>query len=476
MHSAENHAQHALDAGATPTIHILIPCAGSGSRAGSGVPKQYRLIAGRPLITHTLQAFAPLLTTGELGVGSQCLLIVAPSSEAEAVHYLGTDPITNEADAQPPERAETQGWAQPKPTAPAWQIVDVGGATRSRSVRNGLCALRERGADDQDWVLVHDAARCLLRPEWVRKLIETCKTDSVGGLLAWPVADTLKSAANNSPTEAARCVGSIEREGKWLAQTPQMFRLGTLLQALENNAEAEKNGRGPACTDEASAIEAMGLSPRLVAASSQNHKITYPEDFMMAETQLHPKSPPAATLRIGQGWDVHRLVQGRPLILGGISIPYEKGLLGHSDADVLLHAITDALLGAAALGDIGRHFPDTDPAYHGADSRTLLRYAWRKVQDAGWRLVNLDASIIAQAPKLMPHMDSICASIAQCLEVDSQRINIKAKTAEKLGPVGEGLSIEAQAIVLLEGVNQIEAQTTDSIETSAKTGAIAGKK
>ncbi len=154
--------------------------------------------------------------------------------------------------------------------------------------------------------------------------------------------------------------------------------------------------------------------------------------------------------RIGEGWDVHRLVAGRPLMLGGLHIPHEKGLDGHSDADVLLHAITDAVLGAAALGDIGRHFPDTDPAHRGADSALLLQQAMDRVRAAGWTLVNLDSTIIAQAPKLAPHMPAMVQRVAQILAVDLGQVNIKAKTAERLGPEGEGLSMQARAVVLLQ--------------------------
>jgi 2-C-methyl-D-erythritol 2,4-cyclodiphosphate synthase len=157
-------------------------------------------------------------------------------------------------------------------------------------------------------------------------------------------------------------------------------------------------------------------------------------------------------LRIGEGWDVHALVAGRPLILGGVAIPFDKGLLGHSDADALLHAITDALLGAAALGDIGRHFPDTDQRFRGADSAVLLAEAARRVREQGWQVVNLDSTIIAQAPKLAPHIDAMRTRVAQILAIDISQVNVKAKTAEKMGPVGEGRSIEARAIVLLSAV------------------------
>ncbi len=154
-------------------------------------------------------------------------------------------------------------------------------------------------------------------------------------------------------------------------------------------------------------------------------------------------------MRVGEGWDVHALVPGRPLVLGGVTIPFEKGLLGHSDADVLLHAITDAVLGAAGLGDIGRHFPDTDAQYRGADSAALLAVAMQRVRDAGWALVNVDCTVVAQAPKLAPHMAAMRQRIAQVLGVDEDQVNVKAKTAEKLGPVGEGRAMEARAVVLL---------------------------
>ena len=155
------------------------------------------------------------------------------------------------------------------------------------------------------------------------------------------------------------------------------------------------------------------------------------------------------TMRIGEGWDVHALVPGRPLVIGGVAIPYDRGLLGHSDADVLLHAITDALLGAAGLGDIGRHFPDTDPNFKGADSVLLLEEAARRVGQAGWGVVNIDSTVVAQAPRLAPHIDAMRARIAKALGLQAAQVNVKAKTAEKLGPVGQGHSIEARAVVLL---------------------------
>jgi 2-C-methyl-D-erythritol 2,4-cyclodiphosphate synthase len=166
---------------------------------------------------------------------------------------------------------------------------------------------------------------------------------------------------------------------------------------------------------------------------------------------MNAASPSHPTFRIGEGWDTHQLVPGRKLIIGGVNIPFDKGLLGHSDADLLCHAITDALLGAAALGDIGRHFPDTDAAFKGADSITLLKEAMRRVREAGYELGNLDATVIAQAPKLAPHIPAMKSRIAQALHASEAQINIKAKTYEHLGPVGQGQSMEARAVVLLLG-------------------------
>jgi 2-C-methyl-D-erythritol 2,4-cyclodiphosphate synthase len=164
---------------------------------------------------------------------------------------------------------------------------------------------------------------------------------------------------------------------------------------------------------------------------------------------MNTSKPSQGAIRVGQGWDTHALVAGRPLILGGVQIQWDKGLLGHSDADVLLHAITDALLGAAGLGDIGRHFPDTDAQFKGADSVQLLSEAARRVRGQGWQIGNIDATILAQAPKLAPYLPAMCERIAQALDLSASQVNVKAKTAEKMGPVGEGQSMEAQAIALL---------------------------
>ncbi len=392
-----------------PRFFALVPCAGSGSRAGTAAPKQYAAVAGRPLVAHTLDAL------GRVGRLAAALVVLAPDDDRFKQEMPGFEG----------ERA--------------W-IARVGGASRAETVANGLAELRTRGAQAHDWVLVHDAARCLLRPEWVDQLIDACADDPVGGLLALPLADTLKSESGG------RVQATVDRQGKWAAQTPQMFRLGLLSQALA--------AAGAGLTDEASAVEALGLAPKLVRGEFENLKVTWPGDFALAERLLQnrelnmasTKTPP---LRIGEGWDVHRLVAGRPLMLGGVRVPHSHGLLGHSDADALLHAITDALFGAAGLGDIGRHFPDTDAAFKGADSGLLLAECARRVRAAAWEIVNVDCTVIAQAPRLAPHMAAMTARIAELLGLDGSQVNVKAKTAEKMGPVGEGLAIEARAVCLL---------------------------
>ncbi|RPH39827.1 MAG: 2-C-methyl-D-erythritol 2,4-cyclodiphosphate synthase, partial [Burkholderiales bacterium] len=205
-------------------------------------------------------------------------------------------------------------------------------------------------------------------------------------------------------------------------------------------------------TDEASAIEATGRTPLLVQGSRGNFKVTTMDDLhaMRARLGASPPSPDEGPpWRIGQGWDVHALVPGRPLVIGGTTVPHHSGLLGHSDADVLLHAITDALLGAAGLGDIGRHFPDTDPRFAGADSRVLLRESLVRVRAAGWVPVNLDCTVIAQAPRLAPHVPAMVEAIAADLGLPQSDVNVKAKTAERLGYAGRGEGISAQAVVML---------------------------
>ena len=391
-------------------LYCLIPAAGVGTRMGAELPKQYLQVAGKPLLLHVLETFAA-------------------AAEIAHVFVVATegDPVITALVAATPALAGRVS------------VLPAGGPTRRDTVLNGLHLMRNTVADN-DWVLVHDAARPGLTPTLLTHLIDTLRGDAVGGLLALPVVDTVKRADAQGRSSA-----TVPRDDLWTAQTPQMFRYDLLRRALQQEA---------AFTDEASAVEALGLRPKLVPGDARNFKLTLPADLALAErlmTSAQAKKPMNDTLpfRIGQGYDCHALVPSRKLIIGGVTIAHPTGLLGHSDADVLLHAITDALFGAAALGDIGRHFSDADPQFSGADSRVLLREAARRVHHAGYRVGNVDATIIAQAPKMAPHIASMVAHIAADLDVVPGQVNVKAKTNEKMGFIGREEGIAAEAVVLL---------------------------
>jgi 2-C-methyl-D-erythritol 4-phosphate cytidylyltransferase / 2-C-methyl-D-erythritol 2,4-cyclodiphosphate synthase len=384
------------------TYVALVPAAGGGSRMGAPLPKQYLPLLGRPVIHHALVALCAVAAVERVYV------VLAPDD----AHWQNIDF---------------------SPLAAKLRVLRCGGDTRAISVANGLAAIADEVAGD-DWVLVHDAARACLTPSHVEALMREVGADAVGGILAVPVADTLKRESDGA------IVATVPREKLWQAQTPQMFRHGLLTRAL---------AAAPAVTDEAGAVEALGLKPRLVAADATNLKITYPLDMHLAEIILRDRKSMANAMKIGQGYDVHALVPGRKLILGGVEIAHTSGLQGHSDADVLLHAITDAILGAAGLGDIGRMFPDTDDHWKGADSRLLLRRAADAVRAAGWRVGNVDATVVAQAPKIAPFVDAMAANIAADLGIDAGAVNVKGKTTERLGFEGRQEGIAAQAVAML---------------------------
>ncbi|MFZ9983747.1 MAG: 2-C-methyl-D-erythritol 2,4-cyclodiphosphate synthase [Burkholderiaceae bacterium] len=388
--------------GGVTRVWTILPAAGQGLRAGAGLPKQYRAMGGRPMLLRSIEALMPLEQRQDF---AGHLVVLAPTD----THWPTLD----------------VDW-------PSCAACAVGGETRAQSVRAGLQVLHDAlGAHVlQDWVLVHDAARPWLAEADLNRLVETVLLEGCGGLLAMPVPDTVKRAASHGHAVPA-VEQTIPREGLWLAQTPQMFRVGELLQALDAHPQA---------TDEASAMEATGVSPLLIQGSPHNRKMTFTEDFQSMTSRIDLP-------RVGQGFDVHALVAGRPLILGGVTIPHDKGLLGHSDADVLLHAIADAALGAACLGDIGRHFPDTDAAYAGADSRVLLREVVRRIGEEGLVVVQVDATVVAQAPKLAPHVPNMVANIRA--DTAAPWVNVKATTTEHLGFTGREEGIAAQAVVML---------------------------
>jgi 2-C-methyl-D-erythritol 4-phosphate cytidylyltransferase/2-C-methyl-D-erythritol 2,4-cyclodiphosphate synthase len=366
------------------------------------LPKQYLPLLGRPLIWHALAA---LVAVAEI---ERVFVVLAP------------------ADVQ---------WQRFDFSAlgSKLRVLHCGGETRAQSVVNGLLAIADEVVDD-DWVLVHDAARACVTPAQVTALIDGVGDDPVGGILAVPVADTLKRE------DDGRIAATVARDRLWQAQTPQMFRRGLLVRALAATT---------AVTDEAGAIEALGQRPKLIAGDTFNLKSTFPLDLELTALILRDRNAMTTETRIGQGYDVHPLVPGRKLILGGVEIPHETGLLGHSDADVLLHAITDAILGAAALGDIGRLFPDTDQRWRGADSRVLLRGAVAAVHETGWRVGNVDATVVAQAPRIAPFVAAMIVNIAADLGVAPAAVNVKGKTTERLGFEGRREGISAQAVAML---------------------------
>ncbi len=302
-------------------------------------------------------------------------------------------------------------------------VVVPGGETRADSVRHGLDAAT--GA----FVAIHDAARPFVSPELITDALQAAFRTGAAAP-AVPVKDTIKIAAPDG-----RVISTPDRSTLFGVQTPQCFRLDLYRQALE----AVQGDRAHLVTDDCSLFELAGIPVVLTQGSYANYKITTKEDL---EGQRK--------MRIGHGYDVHRLVENRKLILGGVEIPWEKGLLGHSDADVLLHAISDALLGAAALGDIGKHFPDTDPRYEGADSLLLLGEVAGLLREKGYSVCNIDATILCQAPKLAPHIPAMRQKIADALSIPLDCVSVKATTEEHLGFTGEGLGIAAHAVALID--------------------------
>ncbi len=308
------------------------------------------------------------------------------------------------------------------------QVV-AGGETRQESVTRGMASLIE--ASDNDIVLVHDAARPLVSATLIERCIEEARLKS-SAVAALPVADTLKETAIDGVVRR-----TIDRTGVWAMQTPQAFRLSLLREA---QVAAARNGY--IGTDEASLVEHLGGHPvHLVKGAPENIKITEPADLEFAGQWLNP----VPALRVGIGYDIHRLVAGRPLWLGGVNVPSELGLDGHSDADVILHSLCDALLGAAGLPDIGQLYPNDDPAYSGISSLKLLQDVSERLADAGWRVSNADCMVIAEQPKIAPHVSAMRRCIADALSIPFEAISIKATTNEGLGAIGEGRGIACHA-------------------------------
>jgi 2-C-methyl-D-erythritol 4-phosphate cytidylyltransferase/2-C-methyl-D-erythritol 2,4-cyclodiphosphate synthase len=392
----------------------IIPAAGTGSRMGLERPKQFQHLAGIPLLIHTVRAF--LFTEG-----IEAVIIAVPSN-----YDTETRELLNR-------------YFPDKPSQRKLQVV-IGGATRQDSVRAGLAVLPE----SLELALIHDGARPLVTPEIISACIKT--TAACGAaVIAIPVNDTLKAVARNNTV-----VETIDRRGLWQAQTPQGAKVELLKRAFAA-AEAQKL----TANDEAALLENIGQQVAIVMGSRQNIKITRPEDLLMAEALLAQRlsqereMATGPEMRIGHGYDAHRLTPGRPLVLGGVTIPHPTGLLGHSDADVLTHALCDAVLGAAGLGDIGNHFPDTDPQFKDIKSLHFLEQVIARIADQGWVLANGDITVVAQLPKLSPYFAAMQKNLAACCRVEPQVINLKASTTEKMGFAGREEGMAAHAVVLL---------------------------
>ena len=370
----------------------IVVAAGSGSRAGGD--KQWRAVGDRPMVRWSVEA---LLAAGADSV----IVVIAPGAETRAAEAL----------------AGLSGW----------QAV-VGGATRAASVQAGLAVLEQ--PDDMP-VLIHDAARPFLSATVIERLLDALN-DAEGALPALPVADSLRRGVEGL------VIGGVERDGLWRAQTPQAFRLKTIRDAYAAWADTE------APTDEAAVVERAGGRVRLVEGDARLMKLTYPEDFSMAEALL-PK-----IFRTGQGFDVHRWGPGPSVWLCGVEIPHDQTLIGHSDADAGLHALTDAILGAIAEGDIGDHFPPTDPRWKGASSDRFLVYAAERVTARGGRIVNVDVTLICEQPKVKPHRQAMRERLAELLSLPLDAVSVKATTTEALGFTGRGEGLAAQAAVSVE--------------------------
>lgn len=383
-------------------VTAIVAAAGSGRRMGGGGNKVFLPLAGVPILARSIAAVAACPEVEEI------IVVVAPGEEAEAETLLGG--------AAPDKRRQ----------------VVTGGSERQYSVARAL----DRLSPDARIVVVHDGARPLVRPEVISAAIAAAGEYGAAGV-ATPVKDTIKMVDGDGFAYA-----TPERSTLWAIQTPQAFQAELLKRAYARAAED-----GVLATDDAALVERLGVPVKMVRGDYANLKITTPEDMLIAGA-LGGKGADNM-LRIGMGYDVHRLVDGRRLILGGVDIPFAQGLLGHSDADVLLHAIKDALLGAAGLGDIGRHFPDSDARFAGASSLKLLETVGEMLAAAGWRTGNVDAVVMAEKPKLAAHIPQMNENIAAALSIGVGQVNVKATTTEGLGFAGRREGIAAQAVVTI---------------------------
>ena len=372
---------------------------------GGAVPKQLLLVGGRSILERSVAAYAEHPRIDEV------IVALPPELVADAPTLL--------AGAARPVR------------------VVAGGGRRQESVLNAFQVVSDRC----DLVVIHDAARPLVSGELITRTI-LAASETGAAVAAVKSADTVKRA--RAGAEGGEIVAeTLPRDTMVLAQTPQAFRRPVLQAALSLGKDSAD------ATDEAQLAERAGYPVRIVEGEPTNIKITVSEDLVVAEAIARGRGLPARTGRAGVGYDLHRTVDGRPLVLGGVTIPFERGLGGHSDADVVCHAITDALLGAACAGDIGRHFPDTDPRWEGASSLDLLRRVVALLKASGLEVGNVDATVVAERPKLSPYIDAMRANVAEALGVAVDRVSIKAKTNEGVDAVGRGEAMAAHAVALV---------------------------
>lgn len=371
---------------------VIIAAAGTGKRMGSSIPKQYLKIGGEPILLKSVRAFCDNKEIDWIVVVTNGDYIQAC---LEMKDRYGLDKI---------------------------QAVIEGGEERQDSVYRAIVEI-DRLCPEIEYVLVHDGARPFVRQETINAVLEAAE-EKGAAVACVPVKDSIRQEKDG---ESA----NLPRQRLYAVQTPQGFQKEILRKAYEQAFADGYYG-----TDDATLAERIGQSVALVRGTYDNIKITTREDMPMES-------------RVGTGFDVHQLKEGLPLVLGGVKIPFEKGLLGHSDADVLVHALMDALLGAAALGDIGRHFPDTDPQYRGISSMELLRRVKGLLDEDGWRVGNVDITLMAQRPKIKSLIGDMTDNLSKTLDLETCRINIKGTTTERLGFVGREEGIAAQAVCLL---------------------------
>ncbi len=388
---------------------VIIAAAGRGERLGGPQNKAFVELAGRPLVAYSLETFRNCTGIAEI------ILVVAPEDVERARTLLCDGGAKSER-------------------------VVAGGALRQESVAAGLAEVRP----GIDLVAVHDAARPFASIALVQRCLEQAALHGAA-VAAAPVTDTVKDADPDGTVRA-----TLERSRIWLAQTPQVFKRVLLEEAYRSAAAV-----GVMATDDAALVERLGHRIQLVQGDPGNIKITFPEDVARCEQGLRlkrSKSVGRPVMRCGIGYDAHRFIEDRPLVLAGLRLRDTRGLLGHSDADVVCHAACDAMLGAIAAGDIGQHFPDSDPAYRQVSSLSLLTRTTAIVRDAGWQLENMDIVVIAEEPKLAPHIEEMRRVLAEAVGTDAARISLKGKTTEGMGFTGRGEGIAAQAIALLRPI------------------------